>query len=169
MDDQPTSNAESGRRKPPRGQFRWQYTTQIRAEWGGVGRSESGARAIRGSNDEIIDLQSSIAGAHAEAVVADLISGRDIASEWCLAWKNEELGQAVHAPMGKNRMYNAFMGMQPLADRFGAKASPVETGVAVIGCAPAIADAVLQGWPQPEGTAETFHVRIERTATTKRT
>ena len=53
--------------------------------------------------------------------------------------------------MNKNRTYNALMGMQPLADRFGAKAVPVETGVAIIGCAPAIADAVLQGWPQPEG------------------
>ena len=53
--------------------------------------------------------------------------------------------------MNKNQTYNAPMGMQLLADRFGAKAVPVETGVAIIGCAPAIADAVLQGWPQPEG------------------
>ena len=144
------------------------HSIEIRAAWGGVEASEAGVSVINGL-DAIITLQNNITGAQTDAVITYLSSGRAIASEWCVAWTSEELGQAVHAPMGKNRMYNAFMGMQPLADRFGAKASPVETGVAVIGCAPAIADAVLQGWPQPEGTAETFHVRIERTATTKRT
>ena len=127
------------------------HNVEIRAEWGGAERSEPGARAIRDINDEIIDLQNSIAGVQTEAIILDLTSGRANVSEWCVAWTNGELGQAVHAPMNKNQTYNALLGMQPLADRFGAKAVPVETGVAIIGCAPAIANAVLQGWPQPTG------------------
>ena len=57
----------------------------------------------------------------------------------------------MHATMHKNQSYNALLGMQPLVDRFSAKAVPVETGVAIIGRAPAIADAVLQRWRQPAG------------------
>ena len=127
------------------------HNIEICADWGGVEMPEAGVRAVSGLSDEIIDLQINITGARTDAVITDLISGRAIVSEWCVAWANEGLGQAVRAPMNKNPTHNAFMGMQPLADRFGAKAVPVETGVAIIGCAPAIVDAVLQGWPQPEG------------------
>ena len=66
--------------------------------------------------------------------------------------------------MHKNQTHNALLGMQTLADRFGAKAVPVETGVAIIGCAPAIADAVLQGWPQPAG-----RIHLPRRISTYRT
>ena len=75
---------------------------------------------------------------------------RNINSEWCVTWTNAETGQAIHVPMHRNLTHIALTGIQPLAERFGAKAVPVETGVAIIGCAPAIADAVLQGWSQHE-------------------
>ena len=127
------------------------HNIEIRAEWGGNRSPDLSARAIRELKGEIIDLQNSMAEIQTETVRTNLTRGQTIAYEWCVAWTNEELGQAVHAPMHKNQTYNAPLGMQPLADRFGAKAVPVETGVAIIGCAPAIADAVLQGLPQPAG------------------
>ena len=66
--------------------------------------------------------------------------------------------------MHRNLTHNALIGMQPLAERFGAKVVPVETGVAIIGCAPAIADAVLQGWPQHEAK-----IHLQRRISTYRT
>ena len=72
------------------------------------------------------------------------------AGEWCIAWSQEEMDHAIHVPMPRHLAYTALLGIQPIAMRFGAKAVPVETGVAIIGCAPAVAEAVLQGCAQQE-------------------
>ena len=94
-------------------------------------------------NENVADLN--------RATMMGIVNGRATPNEWCVAWTSDEINQAVHIPMNRNQTYKALSGMQGLAERCGAKAVPVDTGVAVIGCAPAVIDAVLQGWPQPEG------------------
>ena len=120
------------------------HNVEIRTQWGGDRRTDMSTRVIRDLRDVIIDLQNSIGEVQSDAMRANLANGQAIANEWCVVWTNEELSQAVHAPMHKNQTHNALIGMQPLAKRFGARVVPVETGVAIIGCAPAIADAVLR-------------------------
>ena len=94
------------------------HNIEIRTEWGGDRRPDLSARVIRDLSGEIIDLQNSIAEIQSDAVRTNLTRGQTIANEWRVAWTNEELSQAVHAPMHKNRTHNALIGMQPLADRF---------------------------------------------------
>ena len=127
------------------------HQIEIRSGQYGVGTTEECSRAVIVLKSEITDIQNDNAANQTRATIIDLANGHAIPSEWCVAWTKDEINQAVHVPMNRNQTYNALMGMQRLADRFGAKAVPVDTGVAVIGCAPAVVDAVLQGWPQHEG------------------
>ena len=126
---------------------------QIETRGGQYGHGTTGeaSGAVNALKREINDIQNDNAAGQTRTSIMDLADGRATPSEWCVAWTKDEIDQAVHVPMNKNQTYHALMGMQRLADRFGAKAVPIDTGVAVIGCAPAIVDAVLQGWPQPEG------------------
>ena len=140
------------------------HNVEVRTAWGNDSGTEMRIRVIGDLRDSLIELQNSIAHAQSGLARTNFATGQNTAKEWCVAWTNEELGQAVHAPMHRSLTHSALIGMQPLAERFGAKAIPVETGVAIIGCAPAIADAVLQGWPQHEA-----RIHLPRRSSTYRT
>ena len=122
------------------------HNVEVSTEWENVGGTEACIRVIGTLRSSLIELQNSIACAQSDVARTNLATGLSTINEWCVTWTNEEMGQAIHAPMHRSLTHNALIGMQPLAERFGAKAVPVETGVAIIGCAPAMADAVLQGW-----------------------
>ena len=126
------------------------HNIEISSEWGGADGAEACNRAVNTRKNSLVELQNCIACNQSGPTRINPLNVRNINSEWCVTWTNEETGQAIHVPMHRNFTQNALIGIQPLAERFGAKAVPVETGVAIIGCAPAIADAVLQGWSQHE-------------------
>ena len=140
------------------------HNVEVRMAWGNGNGTEACIRIIGNLKDSLAELQNNIAHDQSDLVRTNLATGQNIAKEWCVGWTNEELGQAVHAPMHRGLTHSAHIGMQPLAERFGAKTVPVETGVAIIGCAPAIADAVLQGWPQHEA-----RIHLPRRISTYRT
>ena len=152
--------------------FRWD-TSHVRRQRG-TNRSQPGAPQMaihtveisvqRGRADgaercdRVINaLKSALTEAHNSSACSQVGSAGESpprighnAGEWCIAWTPEEMEQAIHVPMPRHLTYTALLGMQPMAERFGAKAVPVETGVAIIGCAPAVAEAVLQGCSQQE-------------------
>ena len=140
------------------------HNIEVSSEWGSAGGAEACIRTIDTLRSSLVEIQTNIACTQSGLARINPISGRNTSSEWCVTWTNEETGQAIHVPMHRSLAHNALIGIQPLAERFGAKAVPVETGVAIIGCAPAIADAVLQGWPQHEA-----RIHIPRRISTYRT
>ena len=108
------------------------HQIEIRSGHYGDGATGEESRAVNALKSEITDIQNDNAASQTRATIIDLANGHAIPSEWCVAWTKDEINQAVHVPMNRNQTYNALMGMQRLADRFGAKAVPVDTGVAVI-------------------------------------
>ena len=140
------------------------HNVEVSTEWGNVSGTEACIRIIGTLRSSLIELQNGIAYAQSDVARTNLANGQSTINEWCVTWTTEEMGQAIHAPMHRSLTHNAPIGMQPLAEWFGAKVVPVETGVAIIGCAPAIADAVLQGWSQREA-----RIHIPRRISTYRT
>ena len=145
---------------------------QIVTRGGQYGRgtpSEAG-NAIHALKREICDLQNNNSAGQTRTSIMSLADGRGTPSEWCVAWTKDEIDQAVHVPMNRNQTYSALMGMQRLADRFGAKAVPIDTGVAVIGCAPAIQSTrsckggrnPREGYINHAGYPRTSHTRTSR-------
>ena len=126
------------------------HSVEISAGWGRVGGEEACNRAVDTLRTSLVELQNFTADSQPSPTRVNHHNMRNIGDEWCVTWTNEEMGQAIHVPMHRNLTHIALTGIQPLAERFGATAVPVETGIAIVGCAPAIADAVLQGWSQHE-------------------
>ena len=126
------------------------HNIEISFQQGRVDGEEASNRAINFLKTALAELQNVIACNQSDPARVNPPCMRHNNSEWCVTWTKEETGQAIHVPMHRNLTHAALIGIQPLAEQFGAKAVPVETGVAIIGCAPAIADAVLQGWSQHE-------------------
>ena len=126
------------------------HNIEISAQQGRVDGEEASNRAINALRTSLAELQNAIVCNQSDPARVNPPSMRHNNSEWCVTWTKEEMGQAIHVPMHRNLTHSALTGVQPLAERFGAKAVPVETGVAIIGCAPAVADAVLQGWTHHE-------------------
>ena len=124
------------------------HTIEISVQRGRADGSESCDRAINALKAALAEVHNSTACNQADTARENLPCIRHNDGEWCITWTQEEMEQAIHVPMPRHLTHTALLGIQPLAERFGAKAVPVETGVAIIGCAPAIADAVLQGCSQ---------------------
>ena len=116
--------------------------------------TNNAVNAITVPQQELMAVHNAARQDHSTARIGAFVAGEDAyeeaRGEWCVTWGPDEMGQVVHIPINVSTddTYTAFKNMQSIADHCGAKVVPIESGIAIIGLAPAVAEVVIQRWPR---------------------
>ena len=102
---------------------------------------------------ELVAVHNAARQEHSTVRIGAFVAGEEAydeaGGEWYVTWSPDEMGQVVHIPINISTgdTYTALKNMQSMADHCGAKVVPIESGVAIIGLATAVAEVVIQRWP----------------------